>query len=312
MSRESEHRSSDTRSESTRESTREVMRAESREKEGKVHFECSTQAAYCIKILIDTLSYYLNKKGCFVINSKGIYLRNTNVKEEVLCDLFLLAENFQEYQVYKQGEICFQINLNTFYNEMLKKIKKKDSITLRIIEKDAKLFLKIIKESPDNKGNQFSTKIPIIEARHVPIEPPKGYSQPINVISKTFQQSCREIAKPTNKEIEVTCLNERVLKFFANKDGVVENEAIFGQCRETIDKNNPVETFRSKCPSTHIVRPAKLAGLAETIKIFVKKDLPIYYKMNVGSLGEIGIYIKTIDQIRSEKDTTEDDENDDE
>lgn len=269
-------------------------------------FECKTNFAYSFKILIDTLNYYLNKKGSFVVSAKGITLRNTNAKEEVLCDLNLLGENFQEYQLNRVNDICFTINLNTFYNEMLKKIKKKDSIIIQIIEEDQRLFLKVTKESHDNKGNQFSAKTSIMESRHIPIEPPKNYGQPINILSKTFQQSCREIARPTNKEIEVTCWNERTLRFFASKDGVVENEAIFGSQKD--DGKVLTETFKSKCPAAHIVRPAKLAGLNDTIKIFVKKDLPLYYKMCVGSLGEIGIYIKTIEQVRSEKDTADDEE----
>lgn len=274
-----------------------------------VLFEARTHAAHAFKILIDTLNYYLNKGkgGSFIINKKGIFLRNANTKEDVLCVVELLAENFQDYTVNTPNDICFSINLNTFYNEMLKKIRKKDSITLQIITEGNKMYFKVTKESPDNRGNTSSAKTPIINSSCVSFDPPTGYGQPINVLSKIFGQSCREITRPTNKEIEITCWNEKTLRFFATKDGVVENEAIFGSSH---DPKLLVETFRSKCSAAHVVRPARIAGLSETVKIFVKKDLPLYYKMKVGSLGEIGIYIKTLDQVRSEQDTANDEESD--
>jgi hypothetical protein len=276
-------------------------------------FEARTHAAHAFKILVDTLNYYLNKSkgGSFTVNAKGIFLRNATSKEDVLCDVSLLAENFQDYNLNVPGDICFSINLNTFYNEMLKKIRKKDSITLQIISEGNKMYLKVTKESPDNKGNTSSAKTPIVNSSCVSFEPPSGYGQPINILSKIFQQSCREITRPTNKEIEITCWNEKTLRFFATKDGVVENEATFGSHKDD-SKTVHSETFRSKCLAAHIVRPSKLAGLSETVKIFVKRDLPLYYKMKVGSLGEIGIYIKTLDQVRSEHDTAVDeDQNDD-
>ena len=278
----------------------------SEEKKPLILFECKTHNAYSFKILIDVLNYYLNKKGSFLVNSGGIFLCNTNPKEDVLCDLKLLSENFQEYFLFKNQTICFSINLNTFYNEMLKKIKKKDAITLQIMrEDDDRMYIKVTKESVDNKDNHVSAKAAVLETKHIPMSPPEGYGQPINILSKIFQQSCREITRPSNKEIEVTCWNEKTIRFYASKDGVVENEAVFGS-RQNEQKETRCETFKDKCPAAHIVRPAKLAGLGETVKIFVKKDLPLRYKMRVGCLGDIEIYIKTVEQVKSEKDTNDD------
>lgn len=273
----------------------------------KILWEAKTDAAHAVKILTDTLNYYLNKKGSYVVTREGIFLRNTNAKEEVFCDLKLFAENFQEYIFNSPRDICFAVNLNTFYNDMLKKIRKKDSITIQILEDAQKMYLKVTNESPDNKGNTYSGKILIVESRHVPVEPPTGYTQPITIRAKTFQQSCRAITRPSNKEIEITCYNDRTLRFFTGKDGCVENEATFGPVRND-DKKLQSETFRASCLAAHIVRPAKLAGLSDIIKIFVQKGLPVYYKINVGSLGELGIYIKTIDQITAEKDTADDED----
>ncbi len=270
-------------------------------------FEAKTHAAHAFKILIETLNQYLNKSkgGSFVINQKGIFLRNANVKEDVLCDVSLLAENFQDYTL-KVNEICFSINLNTFYTEMLKKIRKKDSITIQILSEGNKMFLKVIKESPDSKGNTSSAKTVITSSSCVFFEPPTGYGLPVNIISKNFQQSCREIKGPANKEIEVTCWNEKSLRFFANKkDGVVENEANFAARDET---KVQVETFRAKFSAPHIIRPAKLAGLSETVKIFVKTGLPLCYKLRVGSLGDFAIYIKNTEQVQSEQDTADDED----
>jgi hypothetical protein len=263
-------------------------------------FEAKTHAAHDFKVLVDNLNFYLNNKGTFVINQEGIFLANDNIKKDVMCEVSLLAENFQEFTL-NGPEISFSINLNMFYNEMLKKIRKKYTITMQVVDEDRKKYFKIARESADNKGNHSSARIPIVEIKKDVLTPPTGYSLPINVLSKTFQQSCREITRPTSKKIEITCWNNKVLKFFSNKDGVVDNEATFGSC----GKELLIETFKCKCPANYIVHPTKLAGLSDTIKIYVTKGLPIYYKMKVGSLGEIGIYIMTEDQA-----VEDDDEND--
>lgn len=265
-------------------------------------FEAKTQAAHAFKILIDTLNHYLNKNkgGSFKINSKGIFLVNTNLREDVLCKVSLLAENFQTFILNVNGDLCFSINLNTFYNEMLKKIRKKDIITLQITNENSKMYLKVSKESSENSGNVSSAKTVIINSSSISIDPPTGYNLPIIVPSKLYHQSCREITRPNNKFIEITCWNDKTLRFFTSKDGVVENEAIFG-CSPEIKQ----ETFKAQFFASHAVRPVKLANLGEIVKISVKKDLPLFYKINIGCLGEIEIYIKSVDQIESEEEENE-------
>ena len=55
-------------------------------------------------------------------------------------------------------------------------------------------------------------------------------------------------------------------------------------------------------------RISKLAGLSTNIQIFPGK--PLYFKSNIGNLGEINIYIKSKDQI--EKDSCNVDNSDSE
>lgn len=276
----------------------------------EILFSAKTDQAHTFKILIETLNYYLSKSkgGSFVISKDGISLRNANAKEDILCDVSLPAENFQDYELMTENmsDICFSINLNTFYT-VLKKNKMKDSITIQILKEARGLFLKIIKQSLENRENPSISRTMVINSSYVPFEPPKGYGLPVNIKSKIFQQSCREITRPTNKEIEIICWNEKSLRFFASKDGVVENEANFYMR----DDGKPlVETFKAKFLASHIIRVAKLASLDDNIKIFLKKNLPLCYKTRVGSLGQIEIYIKTLEQVKSEEDTAEDDEND--
>jgi len=263
-------------------------------------FEAKTHAAHTFKILIETLKDYLGKGrgGSFIVNTKGIFLRNANSKQDILCDVSLLAENFQDYTIATNDDICFSINLNTFYNEMLKKIRKKDSIVIQLLKEQQGMYLRVIKDSAENKGNHTISKTMVINSSSLSFVPPTGYGLPINILSKSFQ-SCREI-RPSNKEIEITCWNDKSLRFFITKDGVVDNQVYF-DLRD--DGREKVETFKAKFVASYIVRVHKLAGLSETIKISLKKGLPLCYKMNVGCLGTIEIYIKTLEQIQSEQDT---------
>jgi hypothetical protein len=192
---------------------------------------------------------------------------------------------------------------------MLKKIKKKDTIIIQIVAEGENLSLKVTKESQDDKENNSSAKTSILESKHILIDLPGPYGPPITVISKTFQRSCREITHPSSKEIEITCWNDNKLRFYASKDGIVENEALFGISTE--EKEVLTETFKNKFIAAHIIRPVKLAGLSNIVKIHVRKGLPLYYKIIVGNLGELGIYIKSNELLKSEKDMADDNDNDD-
>jgi Proliferating cell nuclear antigen, N-terminal domain len=267
----------------------------------KILFKAGTSYAYPFKVLIDTLNFYLKKKGCFVINSKGISLCNTNEKEDVLCDINLPSENFQEY-VCKQESICFSVAMNVFYNDMLKGFKKKDYICIQILDESGKLFLKIIKDNPSSRGNnQIANKIPITESKHVPIDPPTGYGRPVTVLSGAFTASCRGITRPTSKQMTITCFNDTMLKLNAKKDDIVENEVTLGTLED--ETAEPITTFQCKCSAAYVVRLAKLAASSDMVKIFTKQDLPVHYKMNLASLGEVNIYIKTSEQVQSEHDS---------
>ena len=68
-------------------------------------FEAKTNEAHAVKILVEALNYYLNKKGAFIINKTGIFLRNIDKNETVLCDMSLHASVFQLTFIHSM-EIC--------------------------------------------------------------------------------------------------------------------------------------------------------------------------------------------------------------
>jgi hypothetical protein len=197
---------------------------------------------------------------------------------------------------------------------MLKKIRKKDSLILQIIKEDGGMFIKITIGTNDD-GNSSSARMAIGESRYVSVDPPEGYLQPITILAKTFQQSCRTIVitnKSTNKHLSVTCWNNRLLQYFATKDGVI-NEANFGAFEDRSDeKDEKTETFRGTCSASLAIRPTKLATISKLIKIFVTKGLPLMYKVDIETLGVLCIYIKTEEQVAAEKDTAEAEEADEE
>ena len=267
-------------------------------------FDASTSSGYTIRILVDTLNFYLKKKGSFVVNSKGIRLCNTTDKEDVLCDMFLKAEDFKTYKCYRDKDICFSISLKTFLDDMLKRFKRKDQMRLQILEEDGKMFLKVIKGFNEDEDN--FTRAPIVESKHIPIDPPTGYNRPVTTESKKFHNFCREVTRPNNKVITITCHGGDVLKVTSSKD-LVEGGVTFGT---SLTGELGAVTFTGQFPASSVIRAGKLATLTENIKIYTKADLPLYYKMNVGSLGEIHIYIKTQEQVRSEQESVAGDESD--
>ena len=275
----------------------------------KILFTAKTPFAYSFRIIVDTLNFYLKKKACFVIYQKGLYLCNTNEKEDVLCDVYLPSENFQDYKCFRDGDICFSVNIGVFYTEMLKMFKKKDFLHMLILEEEGKTYLKIIKMTRDSgKESQIANRIPITESKQITVNPPTGYKTPIPVISSVFTTSCRGITKPTSKQMSIVCYNGNTIVMKAKKDDIVENEVTLGgTLDETIE---PVVTFKCNCSAAYVVRLAKMAASSGMVKMFMEPDLPVYYKMDLTGLGTVGIYIKTSEQVRSEQDTDNQDEDD--
>lgn len=262
-----------------------------------------THEAYTFKVLAELLSNCI-KEACFVINEKGITLTGTDSKSPSgtkLVHLELKRVNFPIYEVPKE-ELQIGINLSHLF-KMLKSIKKKDKLTL-FINKNNPLNLGILIQG--NENNFFSENYVVItNYRSLDTEFPEGYDRPIISSSKEFTKL--KSLNRVSKYIQITFFKQKI-EFFCDKDNIYSKKITFGDTTNA-DEVEDSETFSLRYETEQIIQLVKVAGLSQIVRIYYDKILPLKFQLNVGSLGEISIYMKSkeaIEEEEKENDTTND------
>jgi len=258
-------------------------------------FRAKTKEAFVIKILGELL-YNSIRFAPFHINEKGIFLLQTDGKTEQMIDICLFKENFSIYKCAKP--FTFSVNSTHFY-KMLKHIKKKDGITLFIKEAD-ELTLGITVEQSD-ENNKVTTYIRITPARPDDIDRPEGYENPIIMSSKEFQKM--KNLQNISKIITVTSKLDYI-KFFVDGGTLFSRELVIGNEHDEENKHI-TRLFKQTFNTSHISSLTKCAGQSGNVQIFVHEDLGMKIKMKAGNLGDITVYIKSMEIINDEIDEME-------
>jgi len=265
-------------------------------------FKAKSNEAYCLKILAELLTNNI-KTGCFELDETGISLCMMDTNRKILIDLKLHAENFLTYK-FRSRKMYLGINLNHLH-KMLKAIKKKDLIELFIDDQfPNELGIKVIPK----ENNRFSTSTIMIQTiQNLIIEVPIGYKNPISVASPDYQKMCKEMGSISNT-IKITSKSSKMV-FDSNAGGVIKRKVQFGNID---DDEEGKEEYTQDFATEQLCRITKLSGLSNHIQIFTGN--PLMFRTNIGNLGKISIYIKSINQIESESLKTacdDDSENDD-
>ena len=72
----------------------------------------------------------------------------------------------------------------------------------------------------------------------------------------------------------------------------------FNDSDDSDDSEDEIKTLVQRFDMNRLLSTSKLSGLSNKIHVYTSKNLPLMYKLNVGSLGKMHIYIK-------ERDTSE-------
>jgi len=275
------------------------------ETESKVIFKAKTVDGYTVKLLIETLQYYLKKGGCFTFNENGIFMSTMDPNKRVLPVLELLKENFSSYHCKRS--ISFNTNL-IHMHKMLKQVKKKDGLIITL--EGNEMVMKVI--SGNNKQSYSASKITIQEIQLLGVVIPTGYTQMINIPSSSFQKTCRGMNNINKEVMEISCPKPNTIKFLCDGDGIMSREGVFGPPEDSDDEldlsdEEKFVPYKQTFNTQYITRLTKLAALSDSVKVFIKNDLPIQFKMNVGSLGTICVFVKSREQI-AEAESDEEDE----
>ena len=184
---------------------------------------------------------------------------------------------------------------------MLRPIKKKDNLELYIDDEfPNNLNIKVI---PKENNRTTTSTIKIQSIQNLDIDLPTGYSNAISISSINYQKMLKELGNIGNM-VEVSA-KKYSIDFSCSATGVYGRTVSFGN---TDDEEDDEIIYKEDFNTETLSRISKLAGLSTNIQIFPGK--PLYFKSNIGNLGEINIYIKSKDQI--EKDSCNVDNSDSE
>lgn len=262
-----------------------------------------TKDGHSFKVLAELIQKYV-KDGQWSIDSNGMCLTGIDTKTQKgtkMIKVDLPKTNFSKYKCPDQP-LKIGMNMVHFYR-MLKSIKKKDNtLTLFITEEDPlKLWIQIHQNGEDkNKGIMGHININIMAP--VVHDEPSGYNEPIIVTSKEFQK-IKQLNK-ISKTMELS-FNGKSIELFCNKENVYSKCVSLGdRDEEDEDDDDGIiedEDYKQTFDSEQLLELVKIAGTSTNVQIFATPGLPLYIKLNAGSIGLVDVYIKSKEIIAEDE-----------
>jgi len=262
-------------------------------------FKAKTCEGYVMKVLAELLQNNI-KTACFEVDDSGIRLCMMDHHRMILIQLEMEADNFTIYKYRKDEKMFLGINLLHFH-QMLKSIKKRDSVEFFIDDKSpTDLGIKVIPK----ENNRITTSYVKIQGhQNLRIDVPEGYSKPIIVPSGEYQKMCKGMVRIGNT-VKITSKGFQI-RFTCDAGGVMKRVTEFGEPEDSDvesddDEKDDVYDYSEDFKTDQLTRITKLAGLSQTMQIYPQDGTPLLFRSNIGSLGKISIYIKSEQQIQRE------------
>ena len=261
-------------------------------------FKSKTHEGYIFKVLAELLQNNI-KNACLKIDKNGISLCQMDNHRTILISFFLEAINFSIYKFKPSKPMLLGINLTHLY-KMLKMIKKKDCIQLYIDDKNpTDLGIKVIPK----ENNRITTSfVKIQDIQNIDIDIPEGYSKPVIVPSVEFQKMAKDLSNISDT-VNIYAKNFQI-RFVCDAGGVMKRQVDFGENgdsdSDTSDEMEEDMKYQQDFKTEHFTKIMKIAGLSNNLQIFPKNNFPLLFKSQIGSLGKINIFVKSIQDIINE------------
>ena len=261
----------------------------------EVLFRAKTTEGYVLKVLSELLQNNI-KIGCFEVDKKGIFFRMMDTHRRLCLDLNLSGENFVSYQVNSDSKIFIGLNL-MHLRKMLKPVKKKDSLEIcKENENSDSLTIRIF---PKEGGKVTTSCIKIQDIQNMEMDLPEGYDNYVSIPSSDYHKMCKDLESISqNVKLRAT---KSTIRFLADMSCVYSRSVLFG---DGDDSDESKITYDQHFEADLLNKLGRISGLGVTngniIQIYCKKDLPILFRTNVGTLGKINIFIKSKEQVESE------------
>lgn len=249
-----------------------------------VLFRAKTNEGFNFKILGEVLHNTL-KTISISVTREGIFSKMIDAHKRLLIDIKLFSNNFSQY-ILEGNNLLFGINVSHLY-KIISSLKKKDSLILQI-DSESPNELQII-VTPRERDHTEVSKISIQNIQSLDIEVPENYSHPIHVSSSKFQKMCKDMLN-IGKEIHVYG-NDQFAIFECETPGIYKKQIHFG---EEIDPSSCNDLTHYNFDAEQLVRISKISSLCSLLHVYLNPQLPLLIKAQVGTLGSISIFIKSM------------------
>ncbi len=237
-----------------------------------------TIQASAFKSTFEVLKDILNDVNIY-FKPDGMYIVTLDTARTSLIDIYLAADNFEEYSC-DQDEIIAGINIsNTF--KLLKTITNNDVLTIEIKSKEY-MNMEISSEA---KKTHTKFELKLLDINESRIEVPEIEMTTITTLPSTdFQRLCRDMSN-IGTDIEITRAGKKI-DFKCEGDFANQKTSI--ECMEESQKITGMYSLKylniftkatSMCASVQIIQ--------ETGNRF------LILKYNVANLGELKFYLAT-------------------
>ena len=234
-----------------------------------------TIQASAIKSVFEVLKDILNDVNIY-FKPSGMYITTLDTARVALVDVFLSADNFDEYEC--EHEILAGINIsNTF--KLLKTITNNDVLTLSVMSKE---FMDIhIKSEAKKTTTNFQLKLLDINENRIQV-PDINMTTVTTMQSADFQRMCRDMSN-IGVNIEITrennLLTMKCTGDFANQETSIE----------CVDESPSISGLYSL---RYMNTFTKATGMCSTVQLMQEPGSKfLILKYNVADLGELKFYL---------------------
>jgi len=266
-------------------------------------FRAKTDQGYIMKLLAELLQNNIKDAG-FQINETGIFLKTIDSNQSTFIDLQLSHDKFNIYKFISPTPLHVGLNVS-HYHKMLKSIKKSDAVELYIDDENRTDFGIKIFSKANNKMSESVIKIQTIQT--IDVELPKGYKNSIPIPSPEFQKMIKSMTS-VSSEITIKAKNYRI-RFEADAGGIMKKNTEFGETNENYEDETPDYIYNEVFNSMQLSKISKLSGVNSSssgiIQVFPNEEA-LLFKSQVGTLGNISIYIKSKKKLAEESMTKDD------
>lgn len=256
----------------------------------KYLFFAKTNDAFLIKVLVEVLSQSLKTTALFVVDTAGICLRMFDAQRSIMFDMNLDGDKFHTYKFFsKERDTKLHVGLAlTYFNKILKSVRKKDTINLFILADDpSTLSIQII---PSFEGNVVTTtEMKIQDVDVIEMGLPENYSVPVVMLASEYQKLIKNMSNLGNSSVVIST-KSGYLHFDCDVGGgVLKRNVSFklGTNSSEVDSE-----FYNEFNMEQLSKINKISAFTSHVQFYIGEPLKIQCIIG-GGLGTISIFIKS-------------------